>query len=154
MIKKAINPIAQITTTPIIIYFLFFANHDFLISKSAGFTAFVSISALASAIVRYHFPLAPFQNIEGSLGFAVMCKTSIDYEYCNRKIKDNVYSYYGLENKNLYVVMLTIDQSINQVNNIGFNAISDDILRHLVVSRICQPQSKVATVDFGTTFLK
>jgi transposase len=32
--------------------------------------------------------------------------------------------------------------------NIGFDAINDDILRHLVVSRICQPQSKVATVDY------
>ena len=31
--------------------------------------------------------------------------------------------------------------------NIGFNAINDDILRHLVVSRICQPRSKLATVD-------
>ncbi|MEG2070066.1 MAG: IS1634 family transposase [Bacteroidales bacterium] len=33
-------------------------------------------------------------------------------------------------------------------DNIGFGAIDDDILRHLVVSRICQPQSKVATVDY------
>jgi len=37
---------------------------------------------------------------------------------------------------------------ISQQNNIGFNAIKDDILRHLVVSRICHPQSKVATVDY------
>jgi transposase len=33
-------------------------------------------------------------------------------------------------------------------DTIGFNAIQDDILRHLVVSRICHPQSKVATVDY------
>jgi hypothetical protein len=32
--------------------------------------------------------------------------------------------------------------------NIGFNTINDDILKHLVVSRICQPRSKVATVDY------
>jgi hypothetical protein len=32
--------------------------------------------------------------------------------------------------------------------NIGFNAVNDDILRHLVVSRICHPRSKVATVDY------
>jgi transposase len=32
--------------------------------------------------------------------------------------------------------------------NIGFDVINDDILRHLVVSRICQPESKVATVDY------
>jgi hypothetical protein len=31
---------------------------------------------------------------------------------------------------------------------IGFDKIEDDILKHLVVSRICQPQSKVATVDY------
>ena len=33
-------------------------------------------------------------------------------------------------------------------DNIGFSAIKDDVLRHLVVSRICHPQSKVATVDY------
>jgi hypothetical protein len=33
-------------------------------------------------------------------------------------------------------------------DNIGFNSIDDGILRHLVVSRICHPQSKVATVDY------
>ncbi len=31
---------------------------------------------------------------------------------------------------------------------VGFDKINDDILKHLVVSRICQPQSKVATVDY------
>ena len=32
--------------------------------------------------------------------------------------------------------------------NIGFDRINDDILKHLVISRICQPQSKVATADY------
>lgn len=32
--------------------------------------------------------------------------------------------------------------------SIGFDKIDDDVLKHLVVSRICQPQSKVATVDY------
>jgi transposase len=31
---------------------------------------------------------------------------------------------------------------------IGFDRIDDEILKHLVVSRICQPRSKVATVDY------
>lgn len=31
---------------------------------------------------------------------------------------------------------------------IGFDQINDDILKHLVISRICQPRSKVATVDY------
>lgn len=33
-------------------------------------------------------------------------------------------------------------------DSIGFNAIEDDILRHLVIARVCQPMSKVATVDY------
>ena len=38
---------------------------------------------------------------------------------------------------------------LNQVfSKIGFSQINDDILRHLVVSRLCQPRSKVATVDY------
>lgn len=31
---------------------------------------------------------------------------------------------------------------------IGFNAIGDDILRHLAIARVCQPMSKVATVEY------
>ncbi|GHT43266.1 hypothetical protein AGMMS49965_16730 [Bacteroidia bacterium] len=31
---------------------------------------------------------------------------------------------------------------------VGFDKIDDEILKHLVVSRICQPRSKVATVDY------
>ena len=38
---------------------------------------------------------------------------------------------------------------INKVyNRIGFNAVQDTELRHLVVSRICSPMSKKATVDY------
>ena len=38
---------------------------------------------------------------------------------------------------------------LNQVyDSIGFNRIPDEILRHLVVSRISQPGSKLATVDY------
>ncbi len=33
-------------------------------------------------------------------------------------------------------------------DSIGFNAIEDEELRHLVVGRICQPMSKKATVDY------
>lgn len=33
-------------------------------------------------------------------------------------------------------------------DSIGFNAIGDEILRHLVIARVCQPQSKVATVEY------
>ena len=33
-------------------------------------------------------------------------------------------------------------------DSIGFGAIGDSILRHLVIARVCQPQSKVATVEY------
>lgn len=33
-------------------------------------------------------------------------------------------------------------------DRIGFNSIGDAILRHLVIARVCQPQSKVATVEY------
>lgn len=33
-------------------------------------------------------------------------------------------------------------------DSIGFNRINDDILRHLVVARLCQPMSKMATADY------
>ena len=33
-------------------------------------------------------------------------------------------------------------------DSIGFNSIGDDVLRHLVVARLCQPMSKMATVDY------
>ena len=33
-------------------------------------------------------------------------------------------------------------------DSIGFNSISDEILRHLVIARVSQPKSKLATVDY------
>ena len=38
---------------------------------------------------------------------------------------------------------------LNQVyDSIGFNRIPDEILRHLVIARVSQPKSKLATVDY------
>jgi len=38
---------------------------------------------------------------------------------------------------------------LNQVfNAIGFNTIEDDVLKHLVIARLCQPSSKIGTVDY------
>lgn len=38
---------------------------------------------------------------------------------------------------------------LNQIyDNIGFNRIPDEILRHLVIARVYQPGSKLATVDY------
>lgn len=33
-------------------------------------------------------------------------------------------------------------------DTVGFNKVSDDILRHLVAGRLCQPMSKMATADY------
>lgn len=46
--------------------------------------------------------------------------------------------------------LLNMPQTIlNSIyNSIGFNSIDDVILRHLVVARVCQPMSKVATVEY------
>lgn len=33
-------------------------------------------------------------------------------------------------------------------DSVGFNEISDDVLRHLVIGRLCQPMSKMATSDY------
>ena len=44
------------------------------------------------------------------------------------------------------VVLNGPQQILNQVyDSIGFNRIKDEVLRHLVISRICQPLSKSAT---------
>lgn len=46
--------------------------------------------------------------------------------------------------------LLNMPQTIlNSIyDRIGFNSINDVILRHLVVARVCQPLSKVATVEY------
>lgn len=33
-------------------------------------------------------------------------------------------------------------------NNTGLNKVEDEVLKHLVIARIPQPRSKVATVDY------
>ena len=35
---------------------------------------------------------------------------------------------------------------------VGFSSIGDDILRHLAIARVCQPMSKMATVDYLKSF--
>lgn len=55
----------------------------------------------------------------------------------------------GFLNKVEHILLNGTQLILNPVyENIGFDKINDDILKHLVVSRICQPQSKVATVDY------
>jgi hypothetical protein len=52
--------------------------------------------------------------------------------------------------KNIENIILNGTQLIlNEVFRlVGFDAINDDVLRHLVVARLCQPSSKAGTVDY------
>ncbi|GAB1415312.1 IS1634 family transposase [Paludibacter sp.] len=55
----------------------------------------------------------------------------------------------GFLNKIEHILINGTQLILNPVyQNIGFDKINDDVLKHLVVSRICQPQSKVATSDY------
>lgn len=51
----------------------------------------------------------------------------------------------NVENILLNGTQLILSQAFRLV---GFDVIEDEIFKHLVISRLCQPQSKVATVDY------
>ena len=36
-------------------------------------------------------------------------------------------------------------------DSVGFNRVGDDVLRHLVIARLCEPMSKMATADYLKT---
>lgn len=68
-------------------------------------------------------------------------------EYSRQGEERNVIE--GLLSKVEHVLLNGTQLILNPVyQNIGFDKINDDVLKHLVVSRICQPQSKVSTVDY------
>lgn len=53
------------------------------------------------------------------------------------------------------VVLNGPQQILGQVyDSIGFGRIKDDVLRHLVIARICQPASKVATVEYLKSYFE
>lgn len=63
---------------------------------------------------------------------------------------EKVRSEYRKMLSNVDRTLLNMPQTIlNRLyDSIGFNSIDDIILRHLVVARVCQPMSKVATVEY------
>ena len=67
-------------------------------------------------------------------------QTQIEEE---RQVFDNLIS--NIENILLNGTQLILDKVFDLV---GFQAIQDDILRHLVIARLCQPRSKVGTVNY------
>ena len=51
----------------------------------------------------------------------------------------------NIDNVLINGIQLLLDQVYD---SIGFNRIPDEILRHLVIARVSQPRSKLATVDY------
>lgn len=73
---------------------------------------------------------------------------SIDFEGDERRLQERSMTDYVLSN--IIQTSLKCPQTIigKVYDKIGFNVISDEELRHLVISRICSPMSKKATVDY------
>lgn len=74
----------------------------------------------------------------------------IDFERTDELGKENEVSITdGVLSKIIQTSLRSPQTIINKVyDRIGFNAIKDEELRHLVVSRICSPMSKKATVEY------
>jgi transposase len=72
----------------------------------------------------------------------------IDFDGVDRKLAeiDLAENFFGnVESILLNGAKLILDKVYD---SIGFNRIQDDVLRHLVVARLCQPMSKMATVEY------
>lgn len=72
----------------------------------------------------------------------------LDFEGADRKHEEMAAATKFLDNVDSILLngaKLIIDKVYDSV---GFNKIPDEVLRHLVVARLCQPMSKMATVDY------
>lgn len=72
----------------------------------------------------------------------------LDFEGADRKLGEIAAAEMFLDSVDSILqngAKLIIDKVYDAV---GFNKIPDDVLRHLVVARLCQPMSKMATVDY------
>lgn len=75
-------------------------------------------------------------------------QTTLDFDESHNKEQEMSVALQVLSK--VETVLLNAPQMLlNRIyDDIGFNRIKDDILRHLVIARICQPMSKAATVDY------
>lgn len=74
--------------------------------------------------------------------------TEIDFEEPEQKERELKCAETVLDNVDAILLngtKLILDKVYDSV---GFNRIGDDVLRHLVIARLCQPMSKLATVDY------
>lgn len=72
----------------------------------------------------------------------------LDFDGEEKKAAERYYTQMVLDNVDAVLLngaKLILDKIYDSV---GFNAIKDDVLRQLVVARLCQPMSKMATVDY------
>jgi len=87
------------------------------------------------------------EAIHGKLrGFLSSCRR-VDTEFAQQLEEKQVTDY--LLNKIENVLLNGTQLILNQVfKRVGFDVIDDEILKHLVVARLCQPSSKAETVDY------
>ena len=70
----------------------------------------------------------------------------LDFEYRKGKeVEETERFLSNIDNVLINGTQLLLDQVYD---SIGFNRIPDEILRHLVIARVSQPRSKLATVDY------
>lgn len=72
----------------------------------------------------------------------------LDFDGEGKKVYERQYTQMVLDNIDAVLLngaKLILDKIYD---SIGFNAIKDEILRQLVVARLCHPMSKLATVDY------
>lgn len=72
----------------------------------------------------------------------------LDFDGADKKLEEMVAATKFLDNVDSILLngaKLILDKVYDSV---GFNKIPDEVLRHLVVARLCQPMSKLATVDY------
>jgi len=85
---------------------------------------------------------------QGKLLTAILCGDRNMFAEAEKEREEKQITEYFLNN--VENILLNGAQIIlNQVFKIiGFDAIDDDILKHLVITRLCQPSSKAGTVDY------
>jgi len=69
----------------------------------------------------------------------------VEFERRQEEKEVTEYLINNIENILLNGTQLILNEVFKQI---GFDVIQDEILKHLVVSRLCQPSSKVGTVDY------
>ncbi len=124
-------------------------------SNRSGSTSVVIVDK-SSGKIRYLKTIGVSSDEEKIAAFFEQGKKWIDlhlghrdmFREADRQLEEKQITEYLLDN--VENILLNGTQLIlNEVFKlVGFDAINDDILKHLVVARLCQPGSKAGTVDY------